>query len=414
MRSTAALQRQFPIERATDADAPCAVLPAELPCQFEVVTTRAEFDALSEDWDALFAGASTAVQAFQTFNWNWHWCNHYLAAAGEKGPSLAVLTGRRGGRLVMVWPIVVERIAGLVEATWMGAPVSQYGDVLIDDVPDAAALLRQAWSHLLDTLKPDVVWLNRVREDAAITPLLIELGAIAARRLHAPYLDLSSAPDFDTYMLRHSNRTAKKRRNTVRRLAKLGNVEFVRETNGETARELAGMAIDSKHAQLVERGIVSPALADPRMRKFFSDAAGGSDHPADVIVYALEIDGERAAIDVLVACKDRIATHVFAYDPKFAKDRVGAHLLELTMARSLEDGVRIFDLLAPADPYKQRWADGMVEVVDWALPVSVKGTIYARIYLQRLRPLLKAAAHALPTRLARWLASAYAKAKSLS
>ena len=76
--------------------------------------------------------------------------------------------------------------------------------------------------------------------------------------------------------------------------------------------------------------------------------------------------------------------------------------------------MRIFDLLAPADPYKQRWADGMVEVVDWALPVSVKGTIYARIYLQRLRPLLKAAAHALPTRLARWLASAYAKAKSLS
>ena len=68
------------------------------PCSYEIVTARAGFDSLATEWNDLFARAGRGSQVFQSFNWNWHWCNHYLSS----GRSLAIVTGRRAGRLVMV------------------------------------------------------------------------------------------------------------------------------------------------------------------------------------------------------------------------------------------------------------------------------------------------------------------------
>ena len=150
-------------------------------CAFAVVSTRADFNALETEWNDLFWRAGRGAQIFQTFNWNWHWCNHYLAASADApAPSLAIVTGRRNGRLVMVWPLVSERVAGLSQLAWMGDPVSQYGDVLVE--PEAVPLLGEAWCFIARQLKPDLVRLRKVRDDAVIARLLGDLNAFPAER----------------------------------------------------------------------------------------------------------------------------------------------------------------------------------------------------------------------------------------
>src|SRR5690606_34292113 len=81
---------------------PCVAEPqaTSQTCSYEVVTTRAAFDALAADWNELFARAGRSTQLFQSFGWNWHWCNHYLGRPGMPGPQLAVVTARCGDRLV--------------------------------------------------------------------------------------------------------------------------------------------------------------------------------------------------------------------------------------------------------------------------------------------------------------------------
>src|SRR4029453_3887517 len=116
-------------------DAPAArrhAQPIAPAVAFALVSERSAFDALEPEWNDLFRRAGRDAQLFQTFNWNWHWANHYLdAASGErKRGALAIVTARRNGRLVMVWPLVAERVAGLRVLRWMGEPVSQYGAVL--------------------------------------------------------------------------------------------------------------------------------------------------------------------------------------------------------------------------------------------------------------------------------------------
>jgi hypothetical protein len=65
----------------------------------------------------------------------------------------------------------------------------------------------------------------------------------------------------------------------------------------------------------------------------------------------------------------------------------------------------VFDLLAPADSYKVDWADAVTGVADWALPVSRKGWLYARVYLGLARPAVKAALGAMPMSWRRALAT---------
>ena len=65
----------------------------------------------------------------QPFGWCWQWSNNFIAQ--PDGPELFIPTYRTHGRLTMIWPMVRTRIADLNKPTWLGEPVTQYGDVLI-------------------------------------------------------------------------------------------------------------------------------------------------------------------------------------------------------------------------------------------------------------------------------------------
>ena len=376
-------------------------------CTFALITDRAGFDALETDWNDLFWRAGRGSQIFQTFNWNWHWSNHYLPSpSDEAAPSLAIVTGRRDGRLVMVWPLTTERVAGLSQLAWMGDPVSQYGDILVE--PEAVPLLGEAWSFIAHELKPDLVRLRKVRDDAAIAPFLGDLSAFPAERLQAPYLDLASAPDFATFERRYSPRSRRNRRRLSRRLEELGTMAFERCSEGARARELAIKAVELKREWLNERGIVSPALADPRFASFFADVAQGSSHPTGCEVHALTSDNEAAAIEITLRCLDRIVMHVIVFNLKYEKAGAGVLLLEESIAQAFGTDARTYDLLSPADGYKLAWADAAMGVTDWVLPLSAKGWVYARLYLGLARPALKAALGAMPASLRRLVADRYA------
>jgi len=383
--------RRAPTVRCGAARHPSSAA-AQGAAELALVTTREAFAHLEAEWNDLFARAGRGTQLFQTFGWCWHWYDHYRDSAG----TLAIVTARRDGRLVLAWPLVSYRRAGVRILAAAGNPVSQYSDALIDCGSDADGLLAEAWSKAVGTLKPDLVWLPHVRDDAAIAPFVSTLGGLVTQRLTAPYLDLASAADLTARLQRQSPRSRKKQRAAARRLAKLGAVQFTEHRQGPAAGTLATAAIDMKRRQLAARGTLSPAYADARLAPFFAGAAGDQRHAAGMRVFALECDGANAAIDILVACKDRIATHVLAYDPAFGRDSVGTQLLHHAIESAAAEGLRTFDLMAPADGYKLRIADGTVAVVDWAIPLSAKGAAFARLCHVLARPMLKRAAAALP------------------
>lgn len=362
----------------------------------DLVTTRAGFDALEASWNALFARAGRNTHLFQTFNWLWHWANHFLPALGEPGPELAIVTAYAEGRLVMVWPLVRERVGPVTQLSWMGDPVSQYGDVLIDDLPDAADLLRAAWDFVTCRTGASVVLLRKVRADSVIAPLLSETGATVTAELSAPYLDLASAPSFAEYEKRYSGNARRNRGRQRRRLAERGAVTLGWHTHGAEAEALADETFRLKRIWLDERGVLSPALTDPRTARFFADATRAETHPAGCHVLNLSCGERPVALEIGVRCKGRTAIHVITYDLDYEKTAAGALLMEDSIRRAYADGMTVYDLLAPGDGYKLEWADDAVAVRDWAAPISLLGRAYTAVYLELIRGGLKRGLDALP------------------
>jgi CelD/BcsL family acetyltransferase involved in cellulose biosynthesis len=362
----------------------------------QFVTTRAAFDALGPEWNDLFGRAGRDTQLFQTFNWNWHWANHYLPhrAEDQRTCSLAIVAGRLEGRLVMLWPLVLERTAGLAALRWMGEPVSQYGDVLLEDVPGAQELLQQAWRAILARLGADVLHLRKVRADAVVGPLLRQMGMAEVARAEAPFLDLASAPDFATYDQRYGAKARKNRRRLMRRLTERGDAALERHTVGPEAAAAARQALALKQAWIRTTGRLSPALADARFAAFFADAAEGRGRPAGCGVTVLKSMGVPAALGIDLTCAGRRAAHVIVHDPQLEAFSPGTLLLQEWVRGACGDGVATFDLLAPAYAYKLDWADGSVGVGDYALGITPAGRLYARLYLGLVRERLKAAADA--------------------
>lgn len=363
----------------------------------ELIEDRAQFDALEADWTDLFARAGQSHQLFLSFNWLWHWCNHYLPAAGAKGPKLAIVTARRDGRLVMAWPMVSERVHGLTTLSWMGEPVSQYGDVLVDGEEDVASLLASGWSFIRTRLNADLLRLRKVRADAVVAQFLSTAAAgIVTETLQAPYLDLASAPNFAAYEQRYSSKAKRNRKRLRRLLDEQGDVSFEEVTGGAEARALIAKTVELKRQWLVSRGLVSKALAEERFEKFFADVAGAEQRPADCRVAVLKHKGQVLAMTVGLKHRERIVQHIIVFDIAHQKSGVGVLILEQSLRNAFAAGAGCYDLMAPGDAYKMDWADATVEVRDWALPLSLAGRLYARHYLGTIRTGLKRAVAAMP------------------
>jgi CelD/BcsL family acetyltransferase involved in cellulose biosynthesis len=354
---------------------------------WQVVATRVEFEALAADWTALNARTAGASRIFLGYNWNWHWCNHYL---DESANRLAIVVGRKGSDVVAIWPLLKQRVAGLTVVGFMGVPVSQYGDVLIDrSDPRHESWLREGWDYVIGSMQADLVSLRKVREDSAIAGLLRGLGLAKDNQQRAPYIDLRGAASFEAFEQRYSSKDRKNRRRKRRRMEEAGAVTCGRVATDEQRAASIALAMQRKCAWLADEGLLSAAVADPRFGAFFRDVAGDARRQVGCDIVELAVDGHAVATKITVSQNSYRGLHFTAYDTAAEKYSPGIMILETLIAEAIADGVEVFDFMAPAAAYKLEWTSTSVGIADYAIPIGALGRLYCAVYLRRLRPLLQ-------------------------
>lgn len=357
----------------------------------EILTGRDTFLALKPEWDALFARAGLPQQLFQSHAFLRHWYDHYLPASDR----LCLVVGREAGRLVMLWPLERRRRLGLELVRLMGAPVAQFGDVLIEHGPRREHWLERGW-EALRRHDIDLVELRLVRADGALghcNRLSLTAPVVSQEALFAD-LALRVAPDGPSHAYPPRDRSGYRRR--LRRLAERGEIAFTSISPGEEARALAERAIAMKREALAQHGVLAPAVADPRFARFFAALAADPDDETGLRISVVTCDSRPVGIDLSFDCKGRSFGHVIASDPAFEREGLGRVLVHHAFASARARGNSIFDLLAPADPYKREHADGAVPVRDFTVPLSWRGQLACDLALPHLRPTLKAIAKRLP------------------
>lgn len=376
------------------ADGPALVV-AKARARIDLATIGdvASFEGLRADWADLFGAAGQPHQVFQRFEWLAIWARLYL----DRSTRLAVVTGRVDGRLVLAWPLVVRNICGIRVLEGMGAPFAQYVDALVAPDLDPAAA-EPVLDHVM-RLKVDVVALRRVRDDAALAPLL-RRRAVAPTNLQAsPVVEFQDTPTAAVFEARFPGKVRSSRRRRRRRLEERGPTRFVRHAAAPETAALVDTAFGFKREWARRAGVTSPALRDPRFAQVFLDACQAGTHAPDLRVSVLHCGDEIAGIELSVACKKMLCGHVLAPNPAFAEFGVGGVLAELTITSAIEQGYAQFDLLAPADDYKLEWTDTTVGVADYVVACTLAGRAYQQLWLgwgreaakrlaARLRPIL--------------------------
>ncbi len=359
--------------------------------EFNIVRTLDEFEALENQWNRLFEENGRGPQLFQTFNWVWHWINQYPSPP----KNLIILTGHKDDELVIVAPLVIEKKLGIKTIKWLGEPVSQYGDILIKNDINNSQWLKKGLSYLKNNLKPDLFYMRKTRFDAAITPILENFSATILEETQAPYIEILGAKNFAEFNKRYSQRSRKSKRRHRRKLEEKGELSFLLHKEGREAKKGAIHALRLKREWLKAIGMISPAFSGPTLDRFFANAAATNDHPTGLRVSQLCVDDRPAAIELGFQLKNYYGAHLGAYEPDFIAHSPGSLQMQDTIAALIDEGIETIDLFAPGDQYKFEWTDQSVPVYDFSYPISLKGHLFEKAYLQRLRPVLKNHANSL-------------------
>jgi CelD/BcsL family acetyltransferase involved in cellulose biosynthesis len=341
--------------------------------RFEIIQTAAQLETIASEWNALYELNPRPSVAFHQFHRLLHWIE--TAAAIGAHSELAIVLGRRQGRLVLAAPFVIEYPLGRRQLVWAGEPMAQYGDILVDPINCPAGAPEALLRFTISALRPDVIRLRRVRSDAAISPFLARMGAWKTGHQEAPYLDLTSAPTAERYEERYSAKAKRNRRRLLRRLQSEKTVTFNTIEPGAHAARVARAALALKRAWLTSRRAASLTLDGAGIDKWL--AAMAANPAAQCRVTEVRCNGELAAAQIGFRDGERLALYLIVFNISFERDGIGSLHLEQTIRDCYAEGIERIDLLAPNVDYKMKWADGADGLDDYVLPLTLAGWVCA-------------------------------------
>ncbi len=367
------------------------------PLRIELVTEGDRFQELAEDWRALAKRAGTGHHTFQTFGWCMTWWDSCCDGSPAKDCyKLRILAGWDGERLVMVWPMVATKGTAVTMLRWLGTPLTQYGDVLVEQSPMTQHWLAQGWDVICGWDDIDAICMRKVRRDSALYTFVEDRAVEVGAREDSPFINFTQFADWDSYRATLKSKSRKQQNRFLKNLEKSGSVDFVVDPSSVRSMSLAGEALEMKRAWLERTGRVSTAIDDEASGEFLDTLVCYEGDDLKCHVAALILNGRPVAIEIGLAANQHYCSFIGAYDPEFAHLRPGNVELEMMIRWTVENGYASYDLLAPNDTYKQRWSTGEVEIADFAYPVTLKGKLLVGIYMKRLRPALKQVFVAMP------------------
>ena len=339
---------------------PSATLPVIISdLETAVVSDQAAFEALAEEWAALF-GSCLNLSSFQSFVWNqvaWRHC--------PRGCSLAVITVREKSKLVGLGPFVTERRLGIERIYPIGFDRFAYlGPLVLPGRDDVAQAIAAAFVARFPRGLLHIPYFQCRDEGLAV--MLAQLNTLGwsscswARNV-CHYLYESDG--YEKFLATKSSKVRYNLKRERKKLEEAGAVEIRLCQGAEIDEQVVDrVAAVQKRSWLFRRG--QEPLGSPYYRELLP--ALGRLHLVDV--YLMTHGGKDIAF-VLNYHKDRenICSYV-GFDEALAQLSPGKVLMNSVVKTILDRGDHVLDFLFGDAEYKQFWANRSrfaMELVAW-------------------------------------------------
>ncbi|GAA2228414.1 GNAT family N-acetyltransferase [Streptomyces nogalater] len=312
----------------------------------ELVNDADVFAGLAPAWERL-AGRCAAATPFQSHAWLHSWWLSY----GRPG-RLRLLLVRAGRDLVAAAPLMLVR-RPLPALLPLGAGISDYADVLLDDADDgrAAGVLTEA---LADAARTALVDFREVRPGGAVERVYDRWPGPRRTVPDSPCLELPAVPMDELIARLPSGKSGQRARAKLRRLAALG---VRRRTVGP---EEVGTALDRLLAlhrlQWQGRDVTSEHLR-PRFRAHLLRAVGPMVRSGNAVVTEFRIGDEVVAVDLTLLSGGMAGGYLYGAHPGLRERRADVAVILLDACAELtgSGGPGTLSLLRGDEPYKRHW-----------------------------------------------------------
>lgn len=358
------------------------------------VRTRKEVLALAGGWRSL-EKRSEGTTVFQAFDICLPWMMAYIFCDEPCYQARIITIYDNADTLMALVPLTIRKRGSIHMAEWIGEPLIQYGDMLLDPAADTG-ILRKVITSTIKSWSVDGMYLRNVRADSRIASVLkLDHGRLGGVR-EAAIADLSRFDRVEGYFDSFSKRSRKTRRRKRRDMEQQGSLSLECVKAGAEAVKLCDLALDWKKIWLEERGLSSRAFLNAKALEALRAMVGRESDGNPLQLFVQKLNGTPVAIEVSLVGSEGCASFIGSYDPAFEELSPGKVQMESTIQYGYEQGWPVYDMLAPMSEYKQSWSNCTVEVADYMLPSSLLGIAFRDAYLRGLRPAVKALFMALP------------------
>ncbi len=366
--------------------------------EVDVATSLSGMERLEAEWRRFEQEHGRDVHAFQSVDWCLAWGRTFLEK--DDGVTPFVITVRRAGRLVLLWPLMRCRLGPLRALSWLSDPFSQYGDVLTAlEGASFMAAMERAWAVIRDHARVDIVRLRHVRDDARAAPFFETFFRRAAWEDGAPWMDLTQFASEEAYEKRYSKEQRRRRKRIRKSLEKRFGEKLAFELvpAGDEIGANIERLVAEKRAWLMNKGLMSRPLANLRLVEFLSRLpAGEHGEGLRMIITRMRAGDHSISWELGFRFKGRHYGYITAHDRALTRSSPTRLHMDLAQKRALADGMRVYDLLVPVADHKKTWSSAVEPVREYYMPLTAAGRFLGESYLCHLRPLLRKAVERLP------------------
>lgn len=313
----------------------------------QLVNTDTGLGSLKAEWGALYA-ASHPHNPFLSYAWT-ETCRTHVCPNSR----LFMLTARRGGRLVGVAPLRLDREACFRVLRFIGDGRSDYlGFLTHPDEPGVEAALLENLSERAGAW--DLAVLRQLSRVYSALDQIHLPGGVKGHSIEgtvAPYLRYAGSWD---ELLQAGPGWLKRMAKASRKWLKDGGT-VERHAGAEAAAFVGEVATVEARSWKQEQGVArfQPGRGQELLRHVLATLGAAG----EMELWLARMDGQPVAFEINFLSPERIWLYQGAYDDAYRKYSPGGVLDFLSIQRAWQAGAREYDFMSGDEPYKAERTD---------------------------------------------------------
>lgn len=332
----------------------------------QIIQCEEELRAVEWAWRSLVDRANGSP--FQNFDWIFSW---WITIGRRRGFRLYIGLLWEKEQLVAAFPTAIRTRHNVRLLEWLGADVTDYGDVLTQRDAGVDTRLEYLWEAMAAGREFDVILLRHVHPNALCHALLETHLQFLGVTMGAPYLQCCWSTGDDWLASLASNR----RRGVVRpsrRLKARGNITWQLAEPGEPIADMVDELLRQKCLWMQAMGI-SGVLGTEEGQAFVRTVAEAFHRQGTLHISTFTLNGRALAGLLGFLHGSALLYYLPAYDVAERDSGPGiAHLAEV-IKWSCEHRVGTIDFLRGLESYKLRSGSGIVPLRDYGAARGLLG-----------------------------------------